>query len=175
MRTFAAVLTLLCMSGAWAADTATPTATPAPAAGSAMQLGKVEVEGLKPLVEVLQQMKTAIDAPFSNDPKHYDDMVCRLEQHLDSRAQGLLLDCGTQGWFNMRRTAYHRDMLRNPDLTSTPRLGNPWHVLRPLNMEQVAALRQVLGKLPLPGKGDIEIEGEDESTPASAAGTTASP
>jgi hypothetical protein len=42
-------------------------------------------------------------------------------------------------------------------------------------MEQVAALRQVLGKLPLPGKGDIEIEGEDESTPASAAGTTASP
>jgi hypothetical protein len=173
MRTFAAALTCLCMSGAWAADAIAPTA--APPAASATELGKVEVQGHKPRLESLQQMKAAIDTPFSNDPKHYDDMVCRLEDNLSSHVQGMVLDCGTQGWFGMRRSIYRRDMMMtpNPDLSSTPPLGHPWHILRALNPEQVTALRKMLGTLPPPEKGDLEVEGD--GTPAPAAGTATSP
>ena len=143
--------------GALAADAPAPTT--APAAASTTQLGKLKVTGMRPLVEVLQQMKTAINAPFSNDPAHYDDMVCRLEENSGFRAQGMLLDCGTQGWFSMRRGIYHRDMdaTEDPGLSSTPTLGHPWHIVRLLNHEQMEALRSVLGKLPAPGKGEVEI------------------
>ena len=72
--------------GALAADVPAPTT--APAASSTTQLGKLKVTGMRPLVEVLQQMKTAINAPFSNDPKHYDDMVCRLERTAGSAPRG---------------------------------------------------------------------------------------
>ena len=140
-----------------------------PAAGNIAELGKVEVTGTKPLVELLQQMKTAIDAPFSNDSKHYDDMVCRIVDNDGYRAQGAVLDCGTQGYYSMRRGILRRDMKLNADVdtTSTATLGHPWHIVRLLNHEQLASLRKVLGKLPPPGKGDVEVL--DDLTPAPAA------
>ena len=175
---------LLCLPAAAFADTpapSLPTATPAraastaPAAGSTAELGKVQVTGTKPLVELLQQMKTAINAPFTNDPKHYDDMVCRIENNEGFRAQGLVLDCGTQGYYSMRRAIIHRDMDVSEDVNSagTPTLGHPWHIVRLLNHEQVAALRKVLGKLPEPGKGDVEVLDDTASAPASTASTPA--
>ena len=150
------------------AVTAAPAASTA--AGSTAELGKVEVTGTKPLVEILQQMKTAINAPFTNDPKHYDDMVCRIENNEGFRAQGVVLDCGTQGYYSMRREIMHRDMQVTEDVAAagTPTLGHPWHIVRLLNHEQVAALRKVLGKLPEPGKGDVEVLDDPTPSPAPA-------
>jgi hypothetical protein len=169
MRILAALVTALCISPAWADAPVAPAAatTLVPAAASTAELGEVHVKGLKPMVEVLQQMKTAINAPFSNDPKHYDDMVCRIEDNSGFRAEGALLDCGTQGWFNMQHSIIHRDMdvTADPKLAGTPNLGHPWHIQRLLNHEQLAALRAVLAKLPAPGKGDVQIV-DDSRHPA---------
>lgn len=147
------------------------TTTAAPAVSTTAQLGKVDVTGTRPLVEVLQQMKTAIDAPYNNDPKHYDDMVCRIVDNDGFRAQGAVLDCGTQGYYAMRREILHRDMDPGEDvsLSNTPTRGHPWHIVRLLNHEQLAALRKVLGKLPAPGKGEVEIL--DDAAPGPAAST----
>lgn len=170
------VRVLLLATGLWIpvaalADAPSGASTPAPAAASTAQLGQVDVTGTRPLVELLQQMKTAIDAPFTNDPKHYDDLVCRIVDNDGYRAQGAVLDCGTQGYYSMRRTILHRDMVptEDVDMTTTTTLGHPWHVERLLNHEQLAALRKVLGKLPAPGKGDVEIL--DDRSPAPAAAT----
>ena len=169
MRILIAILATLFFSAAWADPAVAPAAatTPTPVAASTAQLGQVDVTGMKPMVEVLQQMKTAINAPFSNDPKHYDDMVCRIEDNSGFRAQGALLDCGTQGWFNMQHSIIHRDMdaTADPRLATTPTLGHPWHIQRLLNHEQLAALRAVLAKLPLPDKGDVQIV-DDSRHPA---------
>ncbi|HEY3858227.1 MAG TPA: hypothetical protein VGM47_01295 [Gammaproteobacteria bacterium] len=163
MRILVILIATLCLGSAWAEAPQAPAASgrsPAPAAASATHLGEIHVQGLRSMVEVLQQMKTAIDAPFDNDPKHYDDMVCRITDNDGFRAQGAILECGTQGWFGMYR--YQQHGASNPistDLTSTPTtsLGHPWHIERLLNHEQLAALRTVLGKLPLPGKGEVQI------------------
>src|ERR1700743_750372 len=93
------------------------TTTAAPAVSTTAQLGKVDVTGPRPLVEVLQQMKTAIDAPYNNDPKHYDDMVCRIVDNDGFRAQGAVLDCGTQGYYALRRARLPRDMDPGEDVS----------------------------------------------------------
>ena len=144
----------------------TNVAAPVHTSLNSTKLGKIQVKGLMPMVEVLQQMKVAIDAPFSDDPKHYDDMVCRFADNEGFRAQGKLLDCGTQGWFGMRRGAYHQNMGMDPDTSATPNLGHPWHIVRMLDQEQLAALRAVLAKLPEPGKGGVKIIGDDTAPSA---------
>jgi len=156
---------------AWADAPAAGTATAAPAAGTT-QLGSIQVNSIKPLVETLEQVKLAMTTPFDNDPKHYDVMVCRLKTAIDSRAGGRILECGTQGWFNMQRTIYAREMnvVQDPGMTATPALGHPWHTERLLDFKQLAALRQVLGKLPQPGKGDVEVV-LDDAQPAPTAAT----
>ena len=171
MRMSMFVLALACATCAWADTPETPpsTATAGAATHTALnstKLGKIQVKGLMPMVEVLQQMKVAIDAPFSDDPKHYDDMVCRFADNEGFRAQGKLLDCGTQGWFGMRRGAYHQNMGMDPDTSATPNLGHPWHIVRMLDQEQLAALRAVLAKLPEPGKGGVKIIGDDTAPSA---------
>jgi hypothetical protein len=166
---FALALLLPTVAPADASVIPAPATRAAPAAASTAQPGKAEVEGLKPLAEELRAMKTAINTPFSNDPKDYDDMVCRLQEKSSSRAKATLLDCGSQGWYGMQRTIHSRDMSPTEDisLTTTPTLGHPWHIVRQLNPQQVAALRQMLDK------GGFGIE--SKSTPAPAAGTTPSP
>jgi hypothetical protein len=173
MRTLAALCTAICLSSAWADAPAIPASAPvavskaAAATSDTAQLGEIHVQGLRPVVEVLQQMKTAIGAPFSNDPKHYDDLVCRFDDNSGYTAQGAWLECGTQGWFGMQRIRQTQAM--NPlDMVSnkpTATLGHPWHILRLLNHEQLAALRSVLAKLPLPGKGEVQIV-DDSNHPA---------
>ena len=117
-------------------------------------------------------MKVALKAPFDNSPKHYDDMVCRIRDNDGFRAQGVLLECGTQGWFSMHRSGYHQNMaITDPDNAAITNLGHPWHIIRLLNHEQVDALRSVLGELPAPGKGDVQVVGSEAQTPAPAAST----
>lgn len=167
----AAALCLPTLGFADAPVAGTRAAPPAATAssGNTAELGQVDVNSIKPLVEVLEQMKTAIDAPYDNSPKHYDDMVCRLRENAGFRAQGLILDCGSQGWYAMQRNIRNRDMnvVEDTSLSTTPTLGHPWHIVRLLNHEQLAALRKVLGKLPEPGKGDVQVI-LDDGTPAAA-------
>lgn len=161
---------MLAIAGVPAAATAR-----APAASSTARLGQIDVKSIRPLVEVLEQMKTAITTPYDNDPKHYDNLVCRLRDPIDGRATGKILDCGTQGWYAMQRNIRARDMnvVEDTSLTTTSTLGHPWHIERLLNFKQLAALREVLGKLPPPGKGDVEVQLEDDQ-PAPPAATAPS-
>lgn len=156
----------LVLSGTARADASTT----APAATGKLELGGIDVKGIRATVELLEDMKLAIKRPFDNDPAHYDDMVCLIKENDGFRAQGAVLECGTQGWFNMQRTVSERDMTlsAHPDLVATTTLGHPWHVERLLNHQQLAALRQVLGVLPAPGKGDVEVVTDEQSVPADA-------
>lgn len=166
-----AVLLILGLCAPLPALMAAPAASPAPAAGTTARLGQIDVDSVKPLVETLEQMKVAMSTPLDNDPKHYDDLVCRLRDPIDGRAQGKILDCGTEGWYAMQRTIRQRDMNLSEDtsLTTTSTLGHPWHIERLLNFKQLQALREVLGKLPAPGKGDVEVELDDaQGAPAAA-------
>ena len=181
MRRLSLLLCFLSVTPAWALDGPAPSAgTTAPASASTTaELGEIQVKSIKPLVETLEQMKVAINTPLDNDPKHYDNLVCRLRDPIDGRATGKILDCGTQGWYAMQRTIRERDMNLTEDtsLTTTSTLGHPWHIERLLNFKQLQALRAVLGKLPEPGKGDVQVVlddpqsapgGSTEKAPASA-------
>lgn len=167
------LLLLACFGAPAWADA--PAAAPSAATSvSTLELGNIEAKSLRATVEVLEDMKLAIKRPFDNDPAHYDDMVCLIKDNDGFRAQGGVLECGTQGWFNMRRTIYHRDMVitGDPDLVSTTVLGHPWHVERLLNHDQLAALRNVLGLLPAPGKGDVQVVNDLHGEKAPAASTS---
>ena len=166
----ALTLCLACaLAPAAAADTpAASAATKPPAQSAGTNLGKVDVKGTRATVDLLREMKGAINAPFSNDPKHVDDMVCRIEQNEGYRAQGVVLDCGTQGWFSSRRSNSTLDDVTNPDSKAKANLGHPWHVVRLLNYEQVQALRSLLGILPAPGKGEVRVVDGPVTAPAAA-------
>jgi hypothetical protein len=164
MRTLAALLITLFLSTAWADS---PAPSPTPAAASTAQLGKVDVTGMKPLVQTLREVKVAVKRPFDNDPKHFDDMVCRLETgaDTDSRA-GAVLECGTQGWYGMRRNEYQYGNWGTGDVPAISTLGHPWHVVRALNMKQVQALRTLLKEVPAPDEGDVQVIDDEAATPA---------
>jgi hypothetical protein len=157
----------------YAAASADSPTLPPPAVTGTVQLGDVEVKSLRATVELLEEMKTAIRRPFDDSPAHYDDMVCLLKDNSGFRAQGMVLECGTQGWFGMQREIHNRDMsvTADPSLTTTPNLGHPWHVERLLDHEQLAALRKVLGVLPEPGKGDVQVVDDLHGTAAPSTAT----
>ncbi|HEY3858226.1 MAG TPA: hypothetical protein VGM47_01290 [Gammaproteobacteria bacterium] len=166
MRTLTALLATLFLSTAWADGPAPTAPSPAPAAASTAKLGKVEVTGMKPLVETLREVKVAVKRPFDNNPAHFDDMVCRLETgaDTDSRA-GAVLECGTQGWYGMRRNEYLFGNFGH-GAVAVSTLGHPWHVVRALNMKQVTALRTLLKEVPAPGEGDVQVIDDQAATPA---------
>jgi hypothetical protein len=163
MRALTAILTVLCMSGAWA-DAPAAASTPPPAGASRhldkMPLGKIEVTGMKPLVETLREVKVAVKRPFDNDPAHFDDMVCRFDDHGLGTHTGMLLECGTQGWFSMQRNAYSYGGAMQGSEPAVSSLGHPWHTVRALDPHQMAALRELLKELPPPGQGDVQIVDE---------------
>jgi len=154
MRILAALLTVLCMSTAWADAPALATvralAPASPKHLDKIQLGKIEVEGMKPLVEALQEIKVAVKRPFDNDPAHFDDVVCRLEDQNTGTHLGRLLECGTQGWFGMRRNAFAYGGIMNGNTPAVASLGRPWHTLRTLDPRQLQALRALLKEVPPP-------------------------
>src|SRR5579859_7839010 len=110
MRKLFLALAILTAAPVWALEGPAPGAAAgtAPAAsqtgnGKSVHLGKIEVTGVKPLVEFLQEIKVAVKRPFDNDPAHFDDMVCRLGDDQLGSHMSSTLECGTQGWFSMRR------------------------------------------------------------------------
>ena len=162
MRMLTAILTVLCVSSAWADAPAAASAPPAATVKhlDKMKLGTVEVTGLKPLVEALRELKVAVKRPFDNDPAHFDDMVCRFDDHPLGTHTGMLLECGTQGWFSMRRNFYQYGGAMQGSEPAVSTLGHPWHSLRALDPGQLAALRELLKQLPPPGQGDVQIVDE---------------
>ncbi|MDE2461218.1 MAG: hypothetical protein KGL98_08205, partial [Gammaproteobacteria bacterium] len=100
---------ILLSAGPWLATAAQSTA---PAAGTqthaqpgakpvTMELGKVNVTAMRRMIETLEQVKVALKRPFDNDPKHVDQMVCRLYPGVVYVKP--ILECGNQGWFARRR------------------------------------------------------------------------
>jgi hypothetical protein len=158
MRTLIACLTTLFLSTVWADGPAPAPPSSAPAAGSTAQLGKIDVKGLKVLVETLREVKVAVKRPFGNDPAHFDDMVCRLGDDEGSHIS-MVLECGTQGWFSMRRDQY---LFGGGYAVVT--LGHPWHMIRPLTPRQMKTLRDLLREIPAPGKGDVKVL-DDQNVP----------
>lgn len=79
-------------------------AADAPAAGEpTLQLGTVEVQGNQQIVATLQAIKLALKAPFSNDPAHANDPVCRIEKSLGEARE--YLNCATNRDYIVRRDA----------------------------------------------------------------------
>lgn len=186
LETLMALCAAAALVTAQAEPAAPPTATQAAPAAAAkpgkstklnkIDIGKVNVNAMRQTVETLREMKGALQAPFSNDPKHYDDMVCRFDDNEGFRAQGVLLECGTQGWFSMRRGAHTVGDMSGAD-ASPVTLGHPWHTMRLLNHEQAQSLRELLKLLPPPGQGDVQLldHGLHAGTRAAPAASTAPP
>ncbi|MGH8373478.1 MAG: hypothetical protein ACRETO_12205 [Gammaproteobacteria bacterium] len=137
---------------------ATAATVPAPAATSLAKpattnLSKVQVTGIRELVHTLQTVKVALKRHFNNDPKRVNEMICEINGGLNPT-----LECGTQGWYRMRREAYHLGFLPAGNgfaggelgQAAVPYLGHPWHVVHPVNHTQLMYLRKLLKKLPSP-------------------------
>ena len=176
MRKLIPIFALLAAAPAWALEGPAPVAAPAtasaiapaatpPGAGKSVHLGKIEATGMKPLVQTLQEIKLAVKRPFDDDPAHRDDMVCRLGDDGLGSHLAMTLECGTQGWFSMQRSAYGYGGVMQSDAVAVSALGHPWHVVRPLDMRQLQALRAVLKGLPQPGKGDVQVIQDGQRAP----------
>ena len=145
---------------------ATAATTPAPAQPTTnsknVHLGKIDVQGLQPLVQTLQEIKVAVKRPFDNEPAHFDDMVCRLGDGSLGSHMSSTLECGTEGWFAMRRNQYlFGNGWGGEAAVST--LGHPWHTVRALNPHQMMVLRELLRELPPPGQGPVEVVGDGKA------------
>lgn len=176
IRALTLALSLLAAAPAWAlqgpapaaATSAAPTPTDfKPGEGKQVHLGKIQVPGVKPLVETLQEIKLAVKRPFDNDPAHFDDMVCRLGDGTLGSHAGMTLECGTQGWFSMSRDAMQLGMMGGSNAVST--LGHPWHTIRYLSSHQLKTLRDLLRELPPPGQGEVQVIDDSTAPPTPAA------
>lgn len=68
-----------------------------------MQLGTVQVHGNEKIMATLRAIKLALKSPFSNDPAHADDPVCRIEKSLGEARE--YLNCATNRDYIKRRAA----------------------------------------------------------------------
>ncbi|MDE1888123.1 MAG: hypothetical protein KGI32_08305 [Gammaproteobacteria bacterium] len=160
------------------------TTAPAPGTGShaqaqpgekpaAVELGKVNVTAMRRMIETLQQVKIALKRPFDHDPKHVDNMVCRLYPGVVNVKP--ILECGNQGWFARRRdqtqgalaggwrnagdAGMQQALDANSSATNSPssEYGHQWHTVRAINRRQIIYFRQILNALPAPGKGEVIV------------------
>lgn len=70
-----------------------------------LYLGKISVTGQQKILSTLKAIKLALHTPFSNDPAHADDMVCRIDKGLGEEHE--YLDCATNRNYTRRRDAVH--------------------------------------------------------------------
>ena len=140
---------------------------------ASIELGKVNVTAMRRMIETLEQVKVALKRPFDNDPKHVDQMVCRLYPGVVYVKP--ILECGNQGWFARRRDQVHGSLAggwrnagsagmqqaldANSLATNSPssEYGHPWHSVRAINRRQIIYFRQILKALPAPGQGEVVI------------------
>lgn len=133
-----------------------PIQAPSASSGKTAQtahLGKINVTAMKKLVQTLQQVKVALNRPFTDRPKDVDQMVCHFQAGALYGEPSLA--CGTQGWYSMRRTASQLAWMTGA--AAVPTLGHPWHRVRQLNYRQLMYLRKLLKALPPPGKGEVVV------------------
>jgi hypothetical protein len=180
MRSLSLVLLSLIAAPAWALEGPVPSASTAttsvattpvafqPGKGKSVHLGKIEVPGIKAQVETLQEVKLAVKRPFDDDPAHFDDMVCRLGGDELGSHTSRTLECGTQGWFGMRRNAYGYGGAMENDAVAVSTLGHPWHVVRYLKSGEEKVIRDLLRELPAPGKGEVKVIDDDPPAPTEA-------
>lgn len=186
MNRYCALLaaSILLSAGPWLAATA-QSATPAPARSTqvrapsatqpaSIELGKVNVTAMRRMIETLQQVKVALRRPFDDNPKHVNDMVCRL--HVDASVHSVAhLECGNEGWFSSRRDIVSRALgggwvnagqegmerafAANSEAGNgpSPEYGHPWHSVRTLTPTQLMYVRQILNALPAPGQGEVTV------------------
>src|SRR5690348_851375 len=68
-----------------------------------LQLGTVQVQGEAKIMAALRAIKSALKTPFSDDPAHADDPVCRIVKQLGEARE--YLDCATNRDYAQRRDA----------------------------------------------------------------------
>jgi len=118
------------------------------------KLGKINVKGMQHLVKTLQQVKVALHTPFSDNPKLVDQMVCELGTNQPGHRNAAVLECGTQGWYSMRRESNQLAWLTGQ--AAIPARGHPWHTVRVLDHAQLLYLRKLLKVLPPPAS-DVQV------------------
>jgi hypothetical protein len=143
---FALALTALIPMTSQAADADTAAAEDS----TTLQLGTVSVVGNQKIVETLRAIKTALKTPFSDDPAHAHDVVCRIEKGLGEQHE--YLDCATNRDYSRRRDATQTAIAigtlgaGGTDLLRSFLAAQPMHKLRvPV---QGGALQAVLQQIP---------------------------
>ena len=106
------------------------------------------------LLKTLQQVKVALHKPFSDNPKLVDQMVCRFGTNQPGHRSAGVLECGTQGWYSMRREAMQLALMTGQ--AAVPARGHPWYSIRMLDHTQLLYLRKLLKVLPPPAS-DVQV------------------
>jgi hypothetical protein len=113
-----------------------------------LQLGVVSVTGQHDVISVLRSIKLALKTPYSDDPAHADDMVCRIEKQLGEAKE--YLDCGINRDLTRRRDTTQMSILSGSlglppgsDLLRSFITAQPQHHLRvPVNGGNLQAVLQ---------------------------------
>jgi hypothetical protein len=82
-------------------------------------IGSVAVTGKGNILETLQDIKLALEQPFSNDPKLADVVVCRITDDIGTHAKQLLI-CGTN-----KILAQDREILQSAMTTALGDVDSP--------------------------------------------------
>lgn len=176
LQAAAALLALACLLPARADEPRKDDAT--------LYLGNITIVGQQKIVNALRAIKLALRTPYSNDPAHADDVVCRINKGLGEQHE--YLDCATNKNYSKRRDATQMSVLVGtlgiPDggvsqLFAAMIATQPEHRLHvPV---QGGALQALLAQVPddarvvEPGEGVQAVPAA--STVAAPAGSTAGP
>lgn len=68
-----------------------------------LYLGNITIVGQQKIVNALRAIKLALHTPYSDDPAHADDVVCRINKGLGEQHE--YLDCATNKNYSRRRGA----------------------------------------------------------------------
>ncbi len=121
---------------------------PVPTSQPVLQLGVVSVTGQHDVISVLRSIKLALKTPYSDDPAHADDMVCRIEKQLGEAKE--YLDCGINRDLSKRRDSTQMSIMSgtlgvppHTDLFQSFVTAQPQHHLRvPVNGGNLQAVLQ---------------------------------
>ena len=133
-----------------------------------IELGTVEVQGSEKIVAALQAIKVALKTPFSDDPAHANDPVCRIVKQLGEARE--YLDCAT-----------NRDYSRRRDATQTAIMSNLYGAPAGADLLRGLIAKQPLHELHMPVNGGnlqallARLPEQPVVVPAAAAGSLPTP
>jgi hypothetical protein len=137
---------------------------PAPADEPVLQLGVVSVKGQRDVMNTLRSIKLALKTPYSDDPAHADDLVCRIEKQLGEAKE--YLDCGIN-----RDLSQRRDSTQTTIFSGTLGVPNGTDLLRSF----VAKQPQHHLRVPVNGGNLQKVLEQIPDAPVAAAGTAMAP